>query len=386
MMRVLYDHQAFTLQDFGGVSRYHHELLRHASWQSELAVALSNNLYLRDQQYPRYRTFLPNSSLPARWRVIQFFNDRASRRALRRAAYDVFHPTLTDDDYFLDLLPPGRPLVITIHDMIPALFPAHYPDRDDQTLARIAQRADRIIAVSEHTRADVLRLLPVASEKVAVVYHGYAEPAAASGPSALPLPERYVLFTGSRALYKNFGCLVKALAMLPATVAQGMHLVCAGGGSFTAEEQALLRQAGWAERAHQFGPVSDVQLTHLYRHARAFIFPSCYEGFGLPILEAFSQQCPVVLSQASCFPEIAREAALYFPPDQPAVLAEQLARLLTDARLRRELVHLGQLRLLDFTWHNTARRTRAVYEAACAHQGNLTVRPAPTTTVSALEL
>jgi glycosyltransferase involved in cell wall biosynthesis len=385
-MRVLYDHQAFTLQDFGGISRYHHELMCHASWQSELAVALSNNLYLRTRHHARPRTFLPNSSLPARWRIIRFFNNQASQRALRRGAFDVFHPTLTDDDYFLDLLPPNRPLVITLHDMIPALFPEHYPDRDGQMLTRIARRADRIITVSEHTRADVLRLLPVAPEKVAVVYHGYAEPRTASGSPALPVPEQYVLFTGSRALYKNFGCLVKALALLPASLARSLHVVCAGGGPFTTEELALLRQMGWAGRAHQFGPVSDEQLTLLYRHAQAFVFPSEYEGFGLPILEAFGQQCPVVLSHASCFPEIAREAALYFPPDQPTALAGQLERLLTDARLRRELVQLGQLRLLDFTWHHTARHTRAVYEAACAHQGSLAVRPAPANAVPALEL
>ncbi|MCA8829557.1 glycosyltransferase family 4 protein [Hymenobacter pini] len=381
-MRVLYDHQAFTLQDFGGVSRYHHELLCHASWQSELAVALSNNLYLQDRQHSRHLTFLPASSLPARWRVIRFFNDLASRRALRQGAYDVFHPTLTDDDYFLSLLPPDRPLVVTIHDMIPALFPAHYPGRDGQVLNRIVQRANRIIVVSEHTRADVLRLLPVEPEKVEVVYHGYAAPQYTPA-AALPVPERYVLFTGSRALYKNFGCLVQALAQLPPAVAQGLHLVCAGGGAFTDAEQALLRQAGCAERAHQFGPVSDAQLTYLYRHAKVFIFPSEYEGFGLPILEAFGQQCPVVLSHASCFPEIACEAALYFPPNEPAVLAEQLARVLSDAALRRELVQLGQLRLLDFTWHHTARRTRAVYEQACAR---LRAPAAAQHPISALEL
>ncbi|MDU0369158.1 glycosyltransferase family 4 protein [Hymenobacter endophyticus] len=385
-MRVLYDHQAFTLQDFGGVSRYHHELLCHATWESELAVALSNNLYLRDGHYSQHRTFLPNSRLPARWRVIEFCNNRASRRAIRRGEFDVLHPTLLDDNYFLDLLPAGKPLVVTIHDMIPALFPEHYPDRDARRLERTVQRADRIIAVSEHTRADILRLLPVAPEKVRVVYHGYTDREYPSAGPALPVPARYVLFTGSRALYKNFGCVVEALALLPATQAQGLHLVCAGGGPFTPTEHALLQRAGWADRAHQFGPVSDAQLNLLYRQAQAFIFPSEYEGFGLPILEAYGQQCPVLLSQASCFPEIAREAALYFPPNQPAALAEQLGRLLTDARLRRELVQLGQLRLLDFTWQHTARRTRTVYEEACQPLGAPGVRMPTGSPIPALEL
>ncbi|AHJ98372.1 glycosyltransferase family 4 protein [Hymenobacter swuensis] len=385
-MRVLYDHQAFTLQDFGGVSRYHHELLCHANWQSELAVALSNNLYLRDGKYSRHRTFLPNSSLPARWRVIRYFNQRASRQALRRGEFDVFHPTLADDDYFLDLLAPEQPLVVTIHDMIPALFPEHYPDRDAGVLTRIVQRASRIITVSENTRADVLRLLPVAPERVRVVYHGYADREYSSSGPTLALPERYVLFTGSRALYKNFGCLVEALALLPPATAQGLHLVCAGGGPFSAPERELLHRTGWAERAHQFGPVSDAQLNQLYRQAQVFVFPSEYEGFGLPILEAYGQQCPVLLSEASCFPEIAREAALYFPPNQPVALAEQLARLLTDTHLRRYLVRLGQLRLLDFTWQYTARRTREVYEEACQDNRLSVVSTQATSPIPALEL
>lgn len=364
-MRVLYDHQAFTLQDFGGVSRYHHELLCHATWQSELAVALSNNLYLRDGKHSHHRSFLPDSSLPGRWRVMRYFNQRASCRALRRGAFDVFHPTLTDDAYFLELLAPDQPLVITIHDMIPALFPAHYPTHDAGVLARIAHRANRIITISENTRADVLRLLPVNPERVRVISHGYSDRQHPAGEPVLATPGRYVLFTGSRALYKNFGCLVEALALLPAVVAQGLHLVCAGGGAFSAAERELLHRTGWSARAHQFGRVSDGQLNQLYREAQAFVFPSEYEGFGLPILEAYGQQCPVVLSDASCFPEIAREAALYFPANQPAALAQQLARVLTDAPLRRELVRLGQLRLLDFSWQHTARRTRAVYEEAC---------------------
>ncbi|MBX0290425.1 glycosyltransferase family 4 protein [Hymenobacter sp. HSC-4F20] len=374
-MRVLYDHQAFSLQDFGGVSRYHHELLCHATWQSELAVVLSNNLYLRDRKYSNHRTFLPNVPLPARWRVIKHFNHRASVQALRRGAFDVFHPTLTDDPYFLDLLD-ERPLVITLHDMIPALFPQYYTDRDGQTLEHIVRRANRVITVSENTRADVLRLLPVAPERVCVVHHGYADREYTTAGPALPVPERYVLFTGSRALYKNFGCLLEALALLPPAAAAGLHLVCAGGGPFTAAEQELLHLTGWAKRAHQFGPVTDAQLNQLYRHALAFVFPSQYEGFGLPVLEAFGQQCPVLLSHASCFPEIAQEAALYHHPHEPAELAQQLERLLLDATLRQDLIRMGQLRLLDFTWQQTARRTRAVYEAA-GQDANPHLTPVP---------
>ena len=126
----------------------------------------------------------------------------------------------------------------------------------------------------------------------------------------------------------------------------------------------MLREAGVTDYVQQYGYLADAQLNGLYRGAAAFVFPSRYEGFGLPILEAFGQSCPVVLSRASCFPEIAQEAALYFDPLNPTELREQLARVLTDAPLRTQLTHQGLLRVRDFTWAQTAAATRRVYEQA----------------------
>ena len=109
---------------------------------------------------------------------------------------------------------------------------------------------------------------------------------------------------------------------------------------------------------------TDAELAYLYRDAEAFVFPSHYEGFGLPILEAFAHGCPVVLSSASCFPEVAQEAALYFRPDAAQQLAEQLERVLTDKVLHRRLSETGHLRSQDFTWERTTALTRQLYKDA----------------------
>lgn len=361
-MKVLYEPEVFSIQDFGGVSRYFYELIDHAGPEltCELPVALSNNLYLKGRKHTQHRQFLPGLAVPGGWRVIQYANRRAARQAIERQNFDVFHPTLNDNAYFLDSLG-DKPFIITIHDMIPALFGEYY-GQQDPTLALLASRAARIITVSEHTRADVLRLLPVPAEKVSVVYHGHVT---RSYPAeALPLcPANYLLFIGKRDNYKNFGCLVEAFGLLRRE-APGLHLVCAGGGAFSAAEQELLRRAGVAHQTVQFGYLSDGQLNQLYRRAQAFVFPSEYEGFGFPILEAFGQQCPVVLSNASCFPEIAQDAALYFGPHNAAELYAQLARLLRDKELRLALTRRGQLRGRDFTWASTVARTCRVYEEA----------------------
>ena len=361
-MKVLYEPETFSIQDYGGVSRYFYELIHHAGpgITCELPVVLSNNLYLRGREHTRHHSFLPGLPVRGRWRVMQYVNRRAARQAIARQHYDVLHPTGNDQTYFLDLMG-DKPLVITIHDMIPYLFGEYYRERGSQ-LDLLAARATRIITVSENTRADVLRLLPVAPERVVVVHHGHV---ARHGAVPVPVaaPDDYLLFTGTRRDYKNFGCLLKAFGMLHQQYPD-LHLVCAGGGPFNEDELLLLREAGVAGRTHQLGYLTDGQLNQLYHRARAFVFPSLYEGFGFPILEAFGQQCPVVLSNASCFPEIAQDAAQYFDPYDADDLREQLDRVLCDRALRHTLVHRGLTRVRDFTWDGAAAQTRQVYEEA----------------------
>ena len=361
-MKVLYEPETFSIQDFGGVSRYFYELIDHAGPEltCELPVVLSNNLYLQNRRHTRHLSFLPGVPVPGGWRVLKYANRRAARQAIRRQDFDVFHPTVNDQPYFLDLLG-DKPFVITIHDMIPSLFGEYYT-QPDPALTRLASRAARIITVSENTRADVLRLLPVAAERVSVVHHGHTVRECRHEP-ALPTPDEYLLFTGNRRAYKNFDTLIAAFGQLRQQF-PGLHLVCAGGGAFSPDELEMLRKAGVEGRTHQFGYLTDGQLNRLYREARAFVFPSRYEGFGFPILEAFGQGCPVVLSGASCFPEIAQDAALYFDPLDPTELCDQLTRVLRDQTLRNALTRWGRTRVRDFTWPRTVAGTQRVYEAA----------------------
>ncbi|TGE29289.1 glycosyltransferase family 4 protein [Hymenobacter metallicola] len=361
-MKILYDHQAFTVQDVGGVSRYYRALLDHASpdVHSHVPVVVSNNVYLQDRRHTNHSAFFPGQSFRGRFSFMWKLNRLACRRALRRGSYDVFHPTLIDDPYFMHEVE-DKPMVITIHDLIPVLFTEQYPQTDVALIGRIAQRANQIIAVSEHTRTDILRLLPVSPERVTVVPHGYTP----SPPPRTLLPEGYLLYVGTRSGYKNFDCLLQALAQLVRRPGlQAQRLVCAGGGRATEAEQDRLQELGLTQHVQFMGLVQEAELAGLYRGAAAFVFPSLYEGFGFPILEAFAQKCPVVLSNASCFPETAQDAALYFDPHQPADLAQQLHLLLLEPALRRQLQQLGTLRLADFTWAQTATRTRAVYRAA----------------------
>jgi glycosyltransferase involved in cell wall biosynthesis len=177
----------------------------------------------------------------------------------------------------------------------------------------------------------------------------------------IPLPESYLLFVGTRGGYKNFLLFVEAVGPL-LRKDHRLHVVCVGGGGFTPSEADGLSRQGILERCHQH-QVRDEHLAHYYEHARAFVFPSTYEGFGIPIVEAFSCGCPAAVSDASCFPEIASSAALYFDPDDPESMRSAVERLMYDDALRTRLAAEGRMRAQEFRWERTAAQTLAVYRA-----------------------
>ncbi|MNL01560.1 D-inositol 3-phosphate glycosyltransferase [compost metagenome] len=220
---------------------------------------------------------------------------------------------------------------------------------------RIIQSADHIIAISEHTKKDIIKYLDIPEEKISVVYHGGAVTHGELKP--LSLPTTYVLFVGSRSGYKSFDKFIRFSC--EALIKNNVSVFCAGGGPFTSTEKLLIQQLGLSNLLFQKN-VTDEELNYCYKHARLFIFPSIYEGFGLPILEAFACHCPVLLFNGSCFPEIARDSAYYF--DNFEDLPELLSKMLIDDVFRNKKIQMQNLRLLDFSWSKTAQQTSSVYK------------------------
>lgn len=361
----------FCRQVYGGISRYFAELLKHVPQETGHAVRLDLwwtwNHYLRRSSHVRWQVPAVQDKLKGIWLLECAANRFLSQKNLRKQAFDLFHPTYYDP-YFLKNLG-GRPFVLTIHDMIHERFRAE--DRSDPTIAHkrlLAEKAAAIIAVSEATRQDVLQFYPsIDPGKIHVVYHGNSLQAPAEKPVFGLLPINYLLFVGSRGGYKNFAWMLREI--LPLLKSQPeLHLVCAGGRGFTAAELALFREMNLGPQLLQLS-VDDHALYRLYAGACCFIFPSRYEGFGIPVLEAFSAGCPVLLNRTSSLPEVGGEAALYFEenaaPEQG--LLAGLHRLLGNENLRHALVEKGRARLQLFSWAQTARATSMVYEAALAN-------------------
>jgi glycosyltransferase involved in cell wall biosynthesis len=366
-MRVLFDHQIFSYQRYGGASRYFAELMRvfHevGEPQFDLGVATSPNAYLAAAAYYHGRSTGSIAGTP-RFFATYARNVVATRLAARRP-HDIFHATFYSPDALGSAH--GARLVVTVLDMIPERFPEAFDlhglygrfvtKRWIETKRTLCERADGILAISENTKRDVVDFYGISPDRITVTHLGNRLAGSREMPRPRQLPDRYVLFVGTRNTYKNFGLVLEAAARIP-----GIALACVGGGPFDDAERALITKHGLEGRVVQSN-VDDQEMAACYAHAEAFVFPSRYEGFGIPIVEAFACSCPALVADASCFPEIARDAALYFDPDDPDSLRAQLVRVIEDTALADTLRAAGRARARELTWEATAERTAATYRA-----------------------
>lgn len=366
-MKVLYDHQTFSLQRFGGISRYFSELIGHfdscsdCGIEPDLALWINRNEYIRSYRNdPFFDGLYPHSlNFPGKNRITHLLNLPRSLSAIGKGNFDVFHPTYYYD-YYLNTL--KKPYVITVYDMIHERFP-DYLVRDPirKTKRLVVEKADRIITISEHTKKDLVELFGIPGDRIRVVYLS----ASLDGflPSKdLPLPDSdFLLFVGNRDGYKNFPFFVGAVAPF-LHENKRIFLYCAGGGRFSEKETALLNEYGLVGRTIQ-REVGDSELKFLYQKARVFVFPSLYEGFGIPVLESMNNGCVPLLANSSSLPEIGGEAAFYFDPKNERGFLSALESAWKDGAKRDSTLRAGKKRAADFSWKTTAEKTAEVYRS-----------------------
>ncbi len=359
MKKILYDNQMFTFQRFGGVTRYFADLLYNLpadEFRGELPMYFCENHYVTSTYGQKYRTLGLPQNYRIRRRIYQLANRIATMHALRTGGYDIFHPTYYSP-YFLPFVKSRkRAFVLTIHDMTFERFPQDVLiyDRTIPHKKKLIKEADHIIAVSENTKRDIVELLGTDPSKISVVHHGFR----AGGEVAPQLFDRYILYVGERKGYKNFLpwlSAIRGLLVLDPT----LKIVCTGS-DFTSSEHEIFKNWGVADSLIHIA-ANDTQMASLYRYALCLVFPSLYEGFGIPILEAFSNNCPVCLSDASCFPEVAADAALYFAPHDAQSMYDTLREVITNETLRKELRHRGSERIKDFSLQKMVQQTCDVY-------------------------
>lgn len=358
-MNILYDHQCFAMQKYGGISRVFFEIASR--------IAQKENVYLYEgyhiNEYGLEKAeginvlkAVKKPCIPKTGRLFHFLNKQGLCRQVKSDKYDIYHPT-----YYEDYACGRSRLILTVHDMIHELFPAYFPDFTVEVARKenLIKKADRIIAISMATKKDLMNIYNVPEEKIDIVYHGNS---LRLPVHELPLVSSpYVLFVGTRFIYKNFVRMLKAWAT--SKFCHDLQIVAFGGGIFSKSEMLLIKDLGLERQVMQMTG-DDCMLANLYKYAEAFIYPSEYEGFGLPLLEAMHYGTPVLCSNTSSLPEVAGEAACYFAPEEIDDMREKIDKVLGDGSLRKDLSCKGIAREKKFSWDKCAEETLAVYRRA----------------------
>ncbi len=362
-----------------GVERTQRALLR------QLIELDRENHYLLISRRPVALDF----ALPANFRLVDLsvqkpghlWRERVLVPLLAKEEVDVFHSPVS-------AIPVGGSCakIATIHE-VPWLERQHAVEASRRVWLYLNIRwARRIVAVSERTRANIIRLYPAAKERVVVIHPGIDDhftPSNEAGEASAPgeavpraderaalatlgiADEPYLLFVGAPRRKKNLEGLIAAFAQLPAELQRKTQLVLAGVRH--PEECGLLaatKRHAVAERVRFPGYVSDADLARLYRHATAFVFPSQFEGFGIPPLEAMASGTPVIASTGGALPEVVGDAALLVQAGDQQQLTDALQRVLTSEKLRADLRRRGFERATAFTWRRAAEQLLALY-ATC---------------------
>lgn len=357
-MRVAIDEQIFAIQRFGGISRMFAELAR------QFVISESREVVLLPFNAPvvnRYLLDHPELAVPLGAREARSEWSALARYFLRpgiHPACDIVHNSF----YLPHGLAPvkGAKRVVTVHDMIPERLPETRRRLDWLTLKRrYVDKADHIICVSEATHRDLIDVYGPLKAPVTVVHHGVDERFHPDVPRLDFLPARYILFVGNRDQYKDANVLFKAFASI-ANDHPDLSLLCVGGAGLTSQESQWLVNNGIRDRVSQ-RYLSDTEMASAYANAEIFVFPSRFEGFGLPALEAMASGTPVILARATSLPEVGGDAALYFEPGNVPELTTILSDLLADRSRQAILANAGLQRAAQFTWTAAAERTTSVY-------------------------
>lgn len=374
-MKVLFDYQCFQMQKFGGVSNSYVQLIMQLCKMGvdvQIGLQDTQNIHLLriglvSKQSSARRIFNGLLSQGGRGfdslrKVLnvdpKVYNRDYSIKILQEQQFDIFEPTFFNP-YFIPYIK-NKPFVTTVHDMTMERYPKWHIDETQKNWKKIiCAEAAMLHCPSENTKQDIVEIYGIEPERIEVIHHGAPEKVDSGKARIIENP--YLLYVGDRRTYKNFIPFIRECAKVFETYPE-LHLICTGS-SFTIDERKVFDELHITERVHHMR-VSDTGMANLYYYAVAFVYPSLYEGFGLPILEAYTYGCPVLLTPYSCFPEIAGDAAMYFEmKDGKSDFYDVFKSLYTmSSEDRNRLISKEEDRLEQFSWEDSAKRLVNIYE------------------------
>ncbi len=364
MNRVIYDYQIFLQQQYGGVSRYFYELAKRIEktpgFAASIFAPLYANSYLAAGGVAKWG--LQVKRLPKVGRLYEGVD-----RALSYVYFAASKPAIIHETYYArrGLAPRGCPIVVTVYDMIHEKLGHMFKANDPTTFfkRRSVERADKVVCISENTRRDLVDLFDVPEDKTVTVPLAFGLDVSVGTAHHATIRSNngpYLLYVGSRDFHKNFRGLLKAYGSSQ-ILQRNFSLVAFGGPNFSSAEYQMMDELQIPREKVERYSGNDTLLAELYRGAAAFVYPSLYEGFGIPPLEAMSNGCPVLCSNTSSMPEVVGDAALLFDPAEPEEIGRAIESVVSSKNIRDELIARGRIRVQKFSWDRCAAETASVY-------------------------
>jgi glycosyltransferase involved in cell wall biosynthesis len=366
-MKILYDGLIYANQlainvRAGGISRYFKNVIDHLPPECVPVLTSPEPFEFCFPGNPRLRCYYPPKRILSSGRLARLADRFRSTVTNRFGKFDLAHPTYHSLMSGKPISSYRMPVVLTIHDMITERFAAQLDPNGVETARKreAVQAADAIICVSENTRQDLMDQLRVPAGRITVIPLA-SELTADMQLDSTRVPQKpYLLFVGSRAFYKNFVRLLLAFSNVSASWPELRLAVV--GAPFNQTEDELIHALKLKTRVDHLSQLSDPQLAAVYRNAEAFVYPSLYEGFGIPPLEAMACGTVVIAAKSSSIPEVVGDAAILFDPNSIGELAERILSLPNLGSRREDYILRGRKRVALFSWKDTAAKTYQVYQ------------------------
>ena len=358
-MKIYYDYQIFLIQKFGGISKYYINLINNLNPSDEklIIAPFHKNYYLENQNVNIKKLKYFDVSTKNINLISNYFNKTYTKFLYNLKTPDIFHFTYFKAENYLTK---KSSHVMTMYDLIKEKF---YNNKfKDEKLNKIKyfESMDKIICISENTKKDLIENYNLPTELAEVVHLGVSFDKSYIESDLKFIEKPYILFVGDRTRYKNFKNFIHAFVQSE-RLKKDFNIICYGGTSFTLDEINLFREAGIIEKIRQTKG-SDLELNFFYKKARCFVFPSFYEGFGLPLLEAMNMDCPVICSDTSSFPEVTKNSAAMFDPNSIENIMYEIENVVYDDEKISDLVFRGRNNIKNFSWKKCADKTEEIYK------------------------
>lgn len=362
-MQILYDGQIYALQKAGGINRYFANLISRLPENITPTITTCELHNVNFPQHTNLKTFFYQRFGFKPGRICYWLEQYYFQAVSYFNPFSVLHPTYYSTLTRREMKQSKHPIVLTVYDLIHELFAEQMDATGEQ--AEIKQKAilsaDAIICISENTKQDLLERYSVSEDRVTVTHLASEIDASMSYSDESVPSEPYYLYVGGRGGYKNFDRLLVAFAKT-----KSIHpeiKLCVVGSTFSPEEKQRISELKLEQSIEHYGHVSDPHLAKLYRCALAFVYPSLYEGFGIPPLEAMSCGTPVIASNTSSIPEVVADAGILFNPESSNDLADILISIVDNPLGRERLILKGYERSKLFSWDKTVAETLEVYHS-----------------------